>query len=287
MINALISKILSEFILSSYPVFIKLINISFLKKVLYRFLSFSLISLLFIDVKFIKKYLLDKEGLLLSFYTLVHVFTSYKGYEILKGGVANSILFTYPLIILYFSGQKYYFVYFLILIGLILFAIDDLRNKKINNENIKKYLEGSGYMIISSITEALIYFSILKLDTNNNWNQIFISYFFGFIILIVIYLLKINKNTDNKEIDNKENFINLDKTNIFALVFNILVALLGYYLRFYSVNKINSKLYAVLSFLGIIFTYMYSYIFNQEKINIYNISGSLIIILCNIYLLFN
>ena len=79
----------------------------------------------------------------------------------------------------------------------------------------------------------------------------------------------------------------MDKTNIFALVFNIFVALLGYYLRFYSVNKINSKLYAILSFLGIIFTYMYSYIFNQEKINIYNISGSLIIILCNIYLLFN
>lgn len=322
-LNAIFSKVFSEFLLSSYPVYIKLINLSFFRKMLNRFFSFILVSSFFIDLNYIKKYLFHTDGLLLSFYTLIHVYTTHKGYEILKGGVANSILFIYPLIILYFNNHKYYFIYFLILIGLILFSIDDLKERKFTKEAIIEHLKGSGYMILSALTEALIYFSIFTLKTDNNWNQMFISYFFGFLLLLVIFSYrKYNENKNNKnnkniyEKNKKENIdetINSDENNkneeiqvnnekedftlkdlnkkenvnVFGLFFNIGTAIIGYYLRFYSINKIKPKLYAILSYLGILFTYMFSYMVNKEEINIYNILGSLIIILCNVYLLYN
>lgn len=322
-LNAIFSKVFSEFLLSSYPVYIKLINLSFFRKMLNRFFSFILVSSFFIDLNYIKKYLFHTDGLLLSFYTLIHVYTTHKGYEILKGGVANSILFIYPLIILYFNNHKYYFIYFLILIGLILFSIDDLKERKFTKEAIIEHIKGSVYMILSALTEALIYFSIFTLKTDNNWNQMFISYFFGFLLLLVIFSYrKYNENKNNKnnkniyEKNKKENIdetINSDENNkneeiqvnnekedftlkdlnkkenvnVFALVFNIGTAIIGYYLRFYSINKIKPKLYAILSYLGILFTYMFSYMVNKEEINIYNILGSLIIIVCNIYLLIN
>ena len=312
-LNAIFSKVFSEFLLSSYPVYIKLINLSFFRKMLNRFFSFILVSSFFIDLNYIKKYLFHIDGLLLSFYTLIHVYTTHKGYEILKGGVANSILFIYPLIILYFNNHKYYFIYFLIIIGLILFSIDDLKQRKFTKEAIIEHIKGSVYMILSALTEALIYFSIFTLKTDNNWNQLFISYFFGFLLLLVIFSYRIYNENKNKNKENIDETINSDENNkneeiqvnnekedftlkdlnkkenvnVFALVFNIGTAIIGYYLRFYSINKIKPKLYAILSYLGILFTYMFSYMVNKEEINIYNILGSLIIIVCNVYLLYN
>ena len=324
-LNAVFSKVFSEFLLSSYPVYIKLINLSFFRKMLNRFFSFILVSSFFIDLNYIKKYLFHTDGILLSFYTLIHVYTTHKGYEILKGGVANSILFIYPLIILYFNNHKYYFIYFLILIGLILFSIDDLKERKFTKEAIIEHLKGSGYMILSALTEALIYFSIFTLKTDNNWNQLFISYFFGLILLLVIFSYRIynenskeniddeNKENNNENNENNDETINVDEknknekikvnnqkedfnlkdlnkkenVNVFGLFFNIGTAIIGYYLRFYSINKIKPKLYAILSYLGILFTYMFSYMVNKEEINIYNILGSLIIIVSNVYLLYN
>jgi drug/metabolite transporter (DMT)-like permease len=289
MIQGILSKIISEIILSTYPVFIKLVNISFLKKMLYRFATIILISLFLIDTSYISKYLFHKDGLLLSFYTIIHVYFSYKGFEILKGGVANSILFTYPLIILYYSGNKNYWIYFLILIGLLLFCLDDIQDKKM--DNIYEYSKGIFYMIGSAISEACIYFSVLKLDTKNNWNHMFISYFFGLLFLLTVYIYQKNKDKEKKD-KKKEEFQlkNVNKTknvNNFALLFNIVVIVFGFYLRFYSISRINSKLYAILTYLCIIFTYISSYLINQEEINMYNISGSLIIILSNLYLLYN
>ena len=44
MINGILSKILSELTLSIYPVFIKIVDISFIKKIIYRFFACPLDS---------------------------------------------------------------------------------------------------------------------------------------------------------------------------------------------------------------------------------------------------
>jgi len=285
MLSGVLAKILSELTLATYPVFIKIVDISFIKKLIYRFFAFCLISIFFCDINVLKKYLFNKDGLLLSFYTLIHIIASYKGYELLDGGVANSILYIYPLIILYFNNKNYIIIYFCILVGLILLSLDHfIKKNKINSD--KKdvqitYVKGFFCMLIAAITEALIYFSVLNIKTTNNWNHIFISYFFGLILVISFFIINIKIEHESV----KENLV-IDKKNMVFLLFNIFAALFGYYLRFYSMDKINYKLYAILSYLGIFMTYFYSYMFNNEKITYLNFIGSLIIILSNVYLLF-
>ena len=285
MLSGVLAKVLSELTLATYPVFIKIVDISFIKKLIYRFFAFCLISIFFCDINVLKKYLFNKDGLLLSFYTLIHIIASYKGYELLDGGVANSILYIYPLIILYFNNKKYIIIYFLILVGLILLSLDHFIKKNKINSTKKDvqitYVKGFFCMLIAAITEALIYFSVLNIKTTNNWNHIFISYFFGLILVISFFIINIKIEHESL----KENLV-IDKKNIIFLLFNIFAALFGYYLRFYSMDKINYKLYAILSYLGIFMTYFYSYMFNNEKLTYLNFIGSLIIILSNVYLLF-
>jgi drug/metabolite transporter (DMT)-like permease len=285
MLNGVLAKVLSELTLATYPVFIKIVDISFIKKLIYRFFAFCLISIFFCDINVLKKYLFNKDGLLLSFYTLIHIIASYKGYELLDGGVANSILYIYPLIILYFNNKKYIIIYFLILVGLILLSLDHFIKKNKINSTKKDvqitYVKGFFCMLIAAITEALIYFSVLNIKTTNNWNHIFISYFFGLILVISFFIINIKIEHESL----KENLV-IDKKNLIFLLFNVFAALFGYYLRFYSMDKINYKLYAILSYLGIFMTYFYSYMFNNEKLTYLNFIGSLIIILSNVYLLF-
>ena len=244
-----------------------------------------MISIFFCDINVLKKYLFNKDGLLLSFYTLIHIISSYKGYELLDGGVANSILYIYPLIILYFNNKNYIIIYLCILVGLILLSLDHFNKKnKINSTNKDVqiiYVKGFFCMLIAAITEALIYFSVLNIKTTNNWNHIFISYFFGLILVISFFIINIKIEHESL----KENLV-IDKKNLIFLLFNVFAALFGYYLRFYSMDKINYKLYAILSYLGIFMTYFYSYMFNNEKLTYLNFIGSLIIILSNVYLLF-
>jgi len=281
MIEGILSKLTSESILGFVPFFIKTINISFFDKYFIRFLIFVLISIFFVDFNIIQKYLFNKDGLILGFITIIHVYTSYKGYELLKGGVANSILYLYPLFILLIKDQKFRWVYLIFIIGLFLLAYSDYfyyqtEEYKNNIFDLTKKeqsynFEGILNMLISAITEAFIYFYILKIKTNNNWNHIFISYFMGLLLILLFNVKKI--------INYQLNF------NKFVIsLFYIFILLIGYYLRFYAINHLSTINYSILSYLGIFITYLYGFIFLKEKVNIFNISGTLLIIIGNLLL---
>ena len=280
MIEGILSKLTSESILGFVPFFIKTINISFFDKYFIRFLIFVLISIFFVDFNIIQKYLFNKDGLILGFITIIHVYTSYKGYELLKGGVANSILYLYPLFILLIKDQSFRWVYLIFIIGLFLLAYSDFYYQTEEYKNnifdlTKKKqsynFEGILNMLISAITEAFIYFYILKIKTNNNWNHIFISYFIGLLLILLFNVKKI--------INYQLNF------NKFVIsLFYIFILLIGYYLRFYAINHLSTINYSILSYLGIFITYLYGFIFLKEKVNIFNISGTLLIIIGNLLL---
>ena len=280
MIEGILSKLTSESILGFVPFFIKTINISFFDKYFIRFLIFVLISIFFVDLHIINKYLFNKDGLILGFITIIHVYTSYRGYELLKGGVANSILYLYPLFILLIKDQSFRWVYLIFIIGLFLLAYSDFYYQTEEYKNnifdlTKKKqsynFEGILNMLISAITEAFIYFYILKIKTNNNWNHIFISYFIGLLLILLFNIKKI--------INYQLNF------NKFVIsLFYIFILLIGYYLRFYAINHLSTINYSILSYIGIFITYLYGFIFLKEKINIFNISGTFLIIIGNVLL---
>ncbi len=273
MIYEIISKLLSESLLSLYPVFVKLINLPIGIQLWSRFFTYILISLFFVNIKFIYQYLFSYNAILLSLITMAHVYTSYRGFQLLESGVAYVIFYTYPLFILLLSGERINPIILLTLIGVYILATDRKENEKKDDESSEikerfKY-EGIAMILLASLTEALIYFVVRRIKTPNNWNHLFISYFLGAVILTVYY---------RKDIGNNAMGVNINNRVIISLILNIIIGLLGYLLRFYAISRLSPEIYAPLSYFGIIMAFFYGVAFSGDIITVKKIIGSLMVI---------
>lgn len=293
MIIQILSKLTSESLLSLYPSIVKNIDIPFDMKLWTRFVPYTLISFFFIDYKFVKENLLSKSGLLLSFITIIHIFTSYKGFEGLESGVAYTIFYTYPLMILLMAGEKIRPMMLVPLLGVALLVYEsNVENMESNNnmENLEKkeqktekndentgnkmnnYLMFSLLMVfLAALTEAGLYFVVRDLKTKNNWNHLFISYFFGAILLSGSLFTRIKA------------FL-FDGLLTSSFILNIVIGLFGYLLRFYATTRLEPSIYAPLSYFGIIMSHVYGFIFNNDIITWNKILGTLMIIIPNVYI---
>ena len=289
MITEILSKITSESLLSLYPTIVKNIYIPFDMKLWTRFVPYSLISLLFIDFKFVKENLFSKAGLLLSFITMIHIYTSYKGFEGLESGVAYTIFYMYPLMILLMAGEKISPIMLIPLIGVGLLVYES-NNENMESKDKVENLEEKGdekdektpenenllmfsiFMVfLAALTEALLYFIVRDLKTNNNWNHLFISYFFGAILLSGSLLTKL-----------KQVSVNGLLTTSFVL--NIVIGLFGYLLRFYATTRLEPSVYAPLSYIGIIMSHIYGLYFNGDIMTWKKMLGTILIIIPNVYM---
>jgi drug/metabolite transporter (DMT)-like permease len=274
MILQIVSKIISESLLSLYPVFVKLINLPIGIQLWSRFFIYTVISSFFVNWNFIKNTILSKYGVLLSLVTIIHVYSSYRGFQLLDSGVAYVIFYTYPIIILLLSGEKFSMMILLAILGVYLLSQtkdSDKTDKEINKQKERFKYEGILMMIIASFTEAIIYFIVRNIKTDNNWNHIFISYALCGIFLTLYYFNYIKKY----------NIENINNNIIISLIINAFIGLFGYLLRFYAMSKLSPTVYAPLSYIGIITAYLYGIFINKDIINIKKIIGTLFIILSN------
>lgn len=292
-----VSKILSESLLSLYPIFVKYINISFGLQIWSRFITYFFISSFFIDWTFILKNILSKSGILLSIVTIIHVYVSYRGFQLLESGISYIIFYTYPLMILLFAKEKISYLYIFAIIGIILLANsgEDNKNESYENKedkvgnnifskkNIKEHFpyEGVVMIILAALTEAIIYFLVRDIKTLNNWNHLFISYGLGAIILSIYF------SRDLIELKYSESQSGTTKTLSISLIINAIIGLFGYLLRFYAVSRLETKTYSALSYIGILMAYIYGVIINKDKLTMQKIIGSILILIPNIKLLKN
>jgi drug/metabolite transporter (DMT)-like permease len=277
MILQIFSKLVSESLLSLYPVFVKNIKLPLNIQLWSRFITYIFISFLFIDYKYIINIFFSYNAILLSIITIIHVYSSYRGFILLESGIAMTIFYIYPIIIIFVKNYKIKYIMFLALIGVYLLTLDnkeikDNNNKNINNKDIqyKEFFQYEGVlmMFIAALTEALIYFIVNNIKTNNNWNHMFISYFLG-ALLLTIYL---RKDIINIKFENKLSS---------SLIINGIIGLFGYLLRFFAMSNLDVNIYAPLSYFGVFMAYIYGIIFNNEKITLYKILGTLFIIIPN------
>jgi drug/metabolite transporter (DMT)-like permease len=245
------SKLLAESLLSLYPVFVKHIDLPIQTQMWSRFFTYTVISIFFID-KSILTLLPSLYGILLMLVTMIHVFTSYKGFLLLESGVSYALFYTYPLFIYlgtYFSLTPYFIFPIL---GTWLMYYD---NKKINTLGVVMIL-------LAAITEAMIYFIVRKLKTSNPWNHVFISYVLGAILFSKFATTATNVS--------------------WSLVINAIIGLVGYLLRFFSMSHLSPVLYSFLSYIGIVMAFVYGIIFNKESITMTKIFATLLILIPSI-----
>lgn len=106
----------------------------------------------------------------------------------------------------------------------------------------------------------------------NNWNHLFLSYFFGSIALTTYLWRDVLK-------------IELYSGLSLSLIVNAFIGLIGYYLRFFAISRLDAYIYAPLSYFGIVMSYIYGVFLNNDSINIRKIIGTLCIVFVNMYIL--
>jgi drug/metabolite transporter (DMT)-like permease len=277
----IISKVLAESLLSLYPVFVKNIHIPLHLQLWSRFFTYISISAFFVDWGFIKETIFSKNGLLLSFVTIIHVFASYRGFQLLESGIAYTLFYTYPLMILLLASKPLKPIMVFALIGVILLSFNfsnGIRKKQeiVDSEKEEDVREGleiasyplEGYLMIAlaAFTEALIYFIVRSIETTNNWNHLFLSYFIGTFVFSFIGIKEIAKITLNSNLT-------------ISILINSVIGLFGYLLQFYAATRLSPTIYAPLSYVGIVMSFVYGFIFNGEQVSIQKIIGTLCILL--------
>lgn len=297
----ILAKLTSESLLSLYPIFVNKasngtllgVPISLDIQLWGRLFMYLVISFIFINVSFIKKAIFTKYSILLSITNLLHIYFSYVGFQLLSSGISFTIFYTYPIMIIILSllftniiiKNKLYLILSILLsiIGVILLMF--------SSENIDKTINIKGIIMIllAALTEAIIYFQIKQIKTHNNWNHLFIAYFISTIIMTFYILFKITTNTiiNTNNITNNNNTYDTFKSLFIILIINGIIGAFGYYLRFYSAIRLNNILYAFLSYFGIIMAFIYGIIFENELINIKKIIGILLIIISNMFCVYN
>jgi len=224
-----------------------------------RFVSYILISFLFIDHSYVWKQLISPLGIALSLVTLVHIYTSYMGFLLLNSGVSYTLFYMYPVLILLLSGYTVPLLVALTCLGIWLLS---------TTSQLDAYpYEGVVMISLAALTEAIIYFIIRAMPSKNAWNHVFLSYFVGAIVLTG-YL---------------RSAITLEQGVGLSMGINSILGLGGYLLRFYSMANLDVFTYALLSNVGIIMSYVYGYTILNEPITLQQAIGTLCIIVACFY----
>ena len=252
--SAAVSKILAESLLSLYPVFVKNINIPIHLQMWSRFFAYVSVSSLFIDYTFVAKTIFSAAGMLLAGITLLHIYSSYKGFQSMKSGPAYTLFYVYPVLILLLSGYTVPLLTGLVVLGGWLLTLQ------------VKSVFGITMVLLAALTEAIIYFIVRHIKTTNSWNHVFLSYAAGAIIYTFMYFNEIKT-------------VKLNDTLTISLGLNGCLGLAGYVLRFYSISRLSPFTYALLSNVGIIMSFVYGYFISGENITLSNIAGAICIMI--------
>lgn len=296
MLIPIAAKLTSESLLSLYPIFVKKIGISLTLQMWTRTIAYVLIASIFVDWSFLKSAIFSIDSLLLAIVNLTHIFFSYEGFRHLDSGVSFAIFNTYPIMILILAGslanitKSDYSKYLLVLAGLGFFIYgnftekkkepfsDKDKGKKEEDEGKGKvenphFLYGLAMILLAAFTEALIYFLVRRVKTENHWNHVFISYFLGAVAMsaYVFYV-------DGFNVSKVAETLNQSRVGV-ATALNGFIGSVGYFLRFYASYNLEASMFAILSYFGIIMSYVYGIAFNNELLTLPKVLGTLCVIL--------
>lgn len=274
MLLEILSKLTSESLLSLYPIFVKKIGISNSLQLWTRLITYVAVSAFFVNWGFIGSSLLSLDSITLGLVNLSHIYFSYEGFRHLDSGVSFAIFNSYPLMILLLAGVIWHNSYFLILAGLALFIYGNYMEKKENHGVDFNY--GLGMILLAALTEAFIYFLVRRVKTTNHWNHVFISYFLGAVIMSAYVVYENYTGGINEPVS--------DKGRVgLSILINGVIGSVGYFLRFYSSYRLDASIYAPLSYFGVVMSYVYGILFDNEKLGWEKVLGTGCILASNYF----
>lgn len=273
--NPTLSVLYGELVLSLYPLLIKTTHTNVFTHVFARFLVFPVLSLVFGPISDFTSIWSSPYnafmGILYNILNLSHVTASYIAFKILPISTAISLFYLYPIFniiagTLIFGESISYTSILLIgvaFIGTYLIAISykDTKDSKNDTDKTNNPLLGVSMGILAAMTETLI-FVFVRYTNESAYYAVNSLYPAGFVALLLYALF-------NKKIVNT-NPINWTK----LLGFNAVLGFTGYIARFYAIPKIPIIVFSLLSFFGVLFGYLWGFLFTDNIPTIKAIIGS-------------
>lgn len=255
-----IGVIFSEIILSLYPILIKIVPTNFDTQLLSRFGIFTVASLLF----YTGQPLNISNMLLYGLLTIFHVVASYTAFSSLSAGTAMALFYTYPIMNviaghLYlketFSPKSLIFLAFGF-IGTFILS-QEIPNEEVKGEKIVNIPQNYAIIagLLAALSETMMYLIVRDTKTRNPIDSM-LQLYPGAFILFGLYLIitgKIRTVDSNRRVWT-------DLT-----LFNLFIGFIGYSIRFYSINSVSTITFSLLSFIGVLSSYLFGRTFVNEQ----------------------
>lgn len=254
----------SEAALSLYPILIKTVPTNLATQLLSRLLVYSGLAYFLATESDVLMTWGNLQGILrssaLGLLTLSHIGTSYYAFQQLPAGVSMSLFYTYPIwnvigAALLF-GERFSVVDMaLVLLGFLGAALVAYGNKDPDPLKKKDPFGWKGILagLLAAITESLMYFAVRTADRPSPFYAVLELYPAAlFFLLPILFFTK-------QSID--------FRPQVWArmLSFNTLIGFLGYCLRFYAIPRLPTLVFSLLSFVGVIASFFFGYVFVNEK----------------------
>jgi drug/metabolite transporter (DMT)-like permease len=281
--------LLSEIVLSTYPLLIKLVNASVTFQTGLRMMSYTILALFagwLIGADLKPGVLFSGETAATGFLNLVHVVASYTAFDQLAGGNAMALFYTYPVWNILGSaaafGEKIQ-LGSLPWIGLALAGAVLLAKPTTSNWT----LIGIAAALTAALTETGIYLwfkshgdSLGKDDSAQPFTKMAQMYGSSGVLWAIGVAIMLGLGYMSKSV------FNISGAGFGSiLAYNSIFGFLGYALRFYLIPKVSTVTFSALSFFGVIAAYVFSWMFTGEIPTMTQGLGAAAIVIANTVLL--
>lgn len=226
---------------------------------------------------------------------LLHIVSSFEGFKILPTGPAVTLYFLYPLIAVFLAytflnrSITYQALWGIVLafIGTIIMqynqnGIDTYSNSK---EQLTMNMEGIGWILLSALTEAILYLFVIAGGSiyDNPFFTTFALYIWAGIISLgyLWYVFTPDRESQGvKQQDPLPSFVSYD--TLYLLLANVILGVGGKSLMYASARGLSTGSYAVLSYTGVIFAYIFGLLMG-DKLRLNEILGSILVVIGSIF----
>jgi drug/metabolite transporter (DMT)-like permease len=252
----------SEVALALYPILIKTVPTDLGTQLLARFLTYTVLGLTFASGMDIERSWGWGKGaarsLALGTLTLFHVGTSYYAFQQLPAGAAMTLFYTYPIWNLVVAAFLYgdipspaqiaLLVAAFVGVGLVAAGTEKGVEEEEKQINWKGVLAG----LAAALTETAMYYVVREVSQPSALLSILELYPGALVGLLTYYLAQAKVPDFSKE------------TWLPLLLFNAIVGFLGYTLRFYAIPRVTPLIFSLLSFIGVIASFVWGWVFVEE-----------------------
>jgi drug/metabolite transporter (DMT)-like permease len=253
----------SEIALALYPILIKTVPTNLPTQLVARFLVYGGLAYFFATSDDVYTTWGNYQGILrstlLGLLTLLHVGTSYYAFQQLPAGVAMSLFYTYPIWNLlgasFFFGESFSISQLLlVLLGFVGVLLVAYGNKEEDPQKQKDPFQWKGLVagLLAAITETAIYFAVKTAERPSPFFAI-LELYPGALLFLIPLLFFMKTSLDLRP-------------PVWARMvsFNTLIGFLGYSLRFYAIPRVSTLVFSLLSFVGVLASFLWGYIFVNE-----------------------